>query len=169
MLELALSQWKIILIGVLSVLLAGSIKLYLGERDKYEAFTAQVHAQTAALQAEQNKNKAANDALITTKEKEHATEIATLNSDWGAELSRLRSSASRSTASKSVPIVTNVCDNAAADERLSSAVQKFESAIDDAISSYQTGIGRLLEDADKDAAALRQVNDWAAKERLINQ
>lgn len=169
MLQFAVTQWKYVLIAVLILLLGTVSKLYFNESAKYEAFVAQVAATAAIQKAEQAKDKETSDAFIATKEKEHVEELANIHSAWRAELDGLRKHSGRIGAAKSVPVTARICENASANERLSNAVQIFERQTEDAINVYQDGVGRLLENADSDAAALRKINEWAAGEQLINQ
>ena len=169
MLAFALSNWKLLAIGLLGLLLTMMSNLYVREVQKYRAFVAQVTATGEAQKKKLAHDKEISDEFIALKESEHVKEIADLHASWVAELDRVRKHAGGGGAAKPVPLIARVCDDAAANAELSAAVQVFEQRIDSAIGIYQEGIGRLLEGADKDAAALRKVNEWAAGEALINR
>ena len=169
MIEFLLANWKIILIAILISLLGALGKLYSNKVHEYDLFKAQVVATSAAVEAEQDKAKKASDELIATKEKEHAEAIDDLDHRWAAELGGLRKYPSGSRTGEPISILANVCDDTTANQRLSDAIQKFEQRLDDAIGNYQDGVGRLLEDADKDATTLAKVNEWASGEKLINR
>lgn len=169
MIALLLARWQLVLIAALSAFAFVSTQLYLHEVKKYNAFVAEVQA-AGELQKEKNKkDEEANATFVETKEREHAAEIRSLTTAWNNELNRLRGKSRGGTLSEPVRTDTRICADPADNERLSVALFQYEQGIGNAVREYQTGVGQLLANADKDAAAIRKINEWAAGEQLLNR
>ena len=165
-----LRNWQVVAIGLLSIALAGALKLWRSEVAAFDLYKAQVVAATEAFNKKQADDKIASDNLIAKKEKENAKAIETISIGFGTELDRLRhDNASRRNSAKPVRFSPLVCENSSGNDRLLIAVEKFEQSVDDRMAEYQEGVGKLLEQAQFCATTLTKVNEWIAGEQLINR
>ena len=169
---LALVPWYYRWLAIVGAFLAcfgyGFVKGVHFEGARFDAFKAGVDKIEAAQLAVQLERKRLSEALIQKKDADHAVEIKEVRDYWTAYADRVRLDAGRGEGKKPVRIASTICNDPARDQQLSGAITIARSELRDALAEYRAGLGGLFAACEVQAADLVDVQDWAAREQLLN-
>ena len=179
--SLLLRNWQLVLVLALSAALAFAGKEWAAEHDRYVTYVAEVKAAQDEFNSKEVLAKATRENFDKEKQNEFDKTIGDVSAAWAAAY-KLRDSKPSGIGKTPEPvrIVTNICNDATADARLSDALEVLERRVGEAmdnyqqrvaseVGKYQDGAGKYFESAGKCVAATNEVVKWAEGQRLINR
>lgn len=155
--------WKYAAIAAMVVGILGYTYWKGGQAPRQELadFQAQTKALSNAISKKMALDRATSDKLIKQKDTDYEQTRSALASSWA---DWMRQHPGGGPAGQPVPFIAHVCDDNAANGRLSDAVQRYVAAV----GRFRARTAVLLEQCSEQSAALTCAQDWAKQEQAIH-
>jgi hypothetical protein len=130
---------------------------YIKEKDAYAQFVKDIKVDAADLKAQHDKD-------ISEQETKHAQERADILLSYEREFSKLQDERSR--AARPAPRPATVCNDAAANQRLSDTVEQYVASVEQRLAEFQRNTLPILESADLQTETLRRCQGYIAAQPI---
>lgn len=165
--------WPYIAVGIAVLVVVGIIYHAggVGPRAELAKYRAEVAGAAKMAEAAAAEKKKQSELLTKQMEAKHDEDKKQIVDDWSnytAYLAGLLKRPGGSAGEKSIRPVAEVCNDQAANDRLSDALQRYRDEYRSAIGRERLQIAGFLEACQLQTKALVEVQEWAIQERLLN-
>lgn len=178
MLELLKKYWLHLAVALAAIAYTGFIYWEGGRAPRAELaqFRAEVEAEAEQQEMDDELDQQESDAYVAQLNAGHAARVDSINRAWDAFIAGMQPATGGQPASEPIPINAGICNDPAANQRLSDAISKYRDEVRGAIAAKQSadaevtrqeriGTAALFAACQKQTGGLIEVQQWADHER----